>query len=384
MRKIIITSFFVILTLPPLAGLIFNESAFFKEKPSLSPLPAFSAGALLDPTFYNGIERYLDDRNPLRGIFIMSKNWLDVRIFQTTTTPKVHIGLKGWLYFRPAIESFFKADCEAHDRALKLAWMLHNMELELNRAGKQFVFIVAPNKATIYPEYIGGVPEPNGCGKNFYDLFLEALRKYPVNGFVRLDKAFKETKGPPLLYSKTGTHWNDRGAELTGELILKKLSTQEASYHMPKMNFRDKIVSSDFSHMLSVEVKNKITVADNIQYKSVVKTYNIEPHPSYADHWIKLITTAQAPADSQILPTAVVYRDSFMKSPIKLLKGSFKVIYARWSSIFPVADYDDYKAVASSKIIMIEIVERDLSKLEIRPRLLKAIINTYGTSRYDG
>jgi len=367
MRRTIICVFFLVLTVGPVTGLLIKKSAFFKERPFLSPLPAFSGEALLDKEFYRGLGGYLDDRNPFRKQLIMAKAWVDLRLFKSSPARNIHMGLKGWLYFKPGIHDFLKNDCNKKEQALGLARDLHGLELKLKKAGKRFVFIVAPDKVTIYPEYMGGVREANECGKNFYDLFLEALKKYPVKGFVRLDRALKEAKGPSLLYYRKGSHWNDRGAALISKLILEKLSTPEVSYRLPKIHFRRKRILSELSPMLAINLFEHAPFADKIGFSEDVTSIGVEPLAFFFGEWITLKTSTRGRAGRALLPKIIIYRDSFMTAPIKLLKGSFRAIYARWSNVFPAAEGADAKELASAKIVLIEVVERDLEKVKIRP-----------------
>ncbi|MFQ5354709.1 MAG: hypothetical protein ACE5DR_07150 [Thermodesulfobacteriota bacterium] len=328
-------------------------------------MPVFASGSLIDDNFYNSLESYLNFRNPFRAEYIKSTSWLDVIIFKTSSTANVHRGLNNWMYYRPAIKSFLKADCPKKVKAFELAKSIHRLEERLKKTGKRFVFVVAPDKATIYPEYMGGVREANDCGKNFYDLFLEALKKYPVKGFVRLDQRFLEEKKTNLLYYTGGTHWNDRGAALAAKLILEKLSTPNVSYRLPHIDFREKKILSESAPMLSVDLYELTPVAHTIRFQADVKTDNIEALPFFPGEWTKIRTTSHCPSCRPLLPKAIIYRDSFMTSTLKFIKGSFEEIYARWSSVFPEATRSGVRELATSDIVIIEIAERDMDKLKI-------------------
>jgi len=378
MRKKAICIFFLSIILGPVAGLFVKGTDFFQERPFLTPFPVFTTRSMVGRGFYKGIEGYLDDRNPFRGEFIKTNAWMDVSLFHTSPTPNVHIGLHGWLYFKPAFHSFFKADCSKRPQALRLARRLHNLELVLKKAGKRFIFVVAPDKSSIYPEYMGGVRESNNCGKNFFGLFLNALKKFPVQGFVRLDKALLAAKKNNLLYYSGGTHWNDRGAVIASKLILKKLSTPEVTYRLPKITFQEKEMLSETAPMISANLFERAPFADKIGFSKNVKTTGIRPLPFFPNEWVLLRTETQNRDDKPLLPKAMIYRDSFMTAPIKILKSSFREIFARWTYIFPFGnkeDKEDTEELATSKIIIIEAVERNLDQLRIRPMLAIKQIN---------
>ena len=368
MRKTVITLVFIAIISAPALGYVLGESALFRERPALSPLPAFSGRALLDSKFYSALEDYLDKRNPFREQLIRTRAWIDVRVFGSSSAPDVHMGRKGWRYYRPALQSFSKDDCEKTPRAYRLARRLHRLEEVLREAGKRLVFVVAPDKATIYPENVGGTPPHNGCGKSFYDLLLEAMKKFPVHGFVRLDKALEEAKKYGPVYYMGGAHWNDRGAAIAAGLILEKLSTKDVSYRLPELEFEEKEVLSETSPMLAVALYERTMSAKEIGSGRKIVTTGIKKSPDLPGQWLILKTRAEEGAKRPLLPRTVMYRDSFMTAPLRFLKGSFREIYARWSHFFPEKKGTDAEEIEAAGIVIIEIAERDLPLLTIRLR----------------
>ena len=86
------------------------------------------------------------------------------------------------------------------------------------------MFSIVPDKAAIYPEYVGRLPRDHGkdCGESLYDLFVEMCRQSRVDWFVRLDDlltAARRRGVPP--YDKTGAVWNREGARIAAEALLK-------------------------------------------------------------------------------------------------------------------------------------------------------------------
>ncbi len=374
MRKNLIVFFFLIVSLAPAAGLLFNDGDFFRERPFIAPLPPLTASSLLENRFYRGLEDYMGDRNPLRGRLIRAKAWIDLRIFGSSPTHEVHIGKDNWLYYRPALRSYEKNDCPRTRQAYTLARRLQRLENFLHEAGKRLVFVVAPDKATIYPEYVGGVPEENICGKSFYDLFLLAMKRFPVKGFVRLDRALIEAKKDGLLYYRGGTHWNDRGAALAAGLILEKLSGEGENPGLPKVMFEEREMLCEDSPMLSVALHERAPFAKKIEFSEDVTTTGIKPLPFFPGEWVLLRTKAEPRSKRPLFPKAIIYRDSFMTAPLKFLGGAFSGIYARWSHFFPEARGADPVELRRSKIVIVEIVERDLPLLTIRLKILEEII----------
>jgi len=65
-----------------------------------------------------------------------------------------------------------------------------------------------------------------------------------------------------------------------------------------------------------------------------------------------------------------MYRDSFMTVPLLMIEGSFQEIDALWSHKIPVAPKIDAIALKKSKIVIIEVVQRNLFKLQIQKKAL--------------
>jgi hypothetical protein len=102
---------------------------------------------------------------------------------------------------------------------------LHALERIIEASGRQFLFIVAPNKSTVYPEHVGFVPNAAGCNRSRYDLLLENIDEYPLRSFVRLDEQLRNAKELYAhLYDKTSTYWNGLGAMVGAETIHQWIS----------------------------------------------------------------------------------------------------------------------------------------------------------------
>ncbi len=383
MRKTVITLIFIALLCAPAAALVLGERTLFRENPTLTKLPAIRGSSFLDRDFYRAVEDYIDKRNPFREELIRTKAWIDVRLFRSSSAPDVHMGRDGWRYYKPALKSFMKDGCAKAPMAYRLARRLHRLEKILQAAGKRLVFVVAPDKARIYPEYVGGAAPRGGCGRSFYDILLTAMERFPVEGFVRLDEALAEAKKSGPLYYRGGAHWNERGAALAAGLILEKLSTPAHTYRLPEVVYEEREVLSETSPMLAVSLYERSEFAKEIRYGRRPETIGIKARPSLPGEWILMRTRVRGRAADGLLPRTVMYRDSFMSAPLKFLKGSFREIYARWGHVFPERKGADPEEIASAGIILIEIAERDLPLLEIRLKGAEKMLN-HGSLRRAG
>ncbi len=365
MRKKIITGFFVLIITSGVYGLAFGLQTKLDEKRHLAPAPAFKAERLLKSNYYAKLGRFLEDRHPYRRPFIVAKNWIDYYIFDTSPSPLVHIGTDGWLYYKRGMRDYFKNSCNKREKARNIARELNSIEKVINASGKRFFLIVAPDKATIYPEHVGIERRPGSCGKSFYDLFLDALKEFPVRGFIRLDKKLIAAKKDSLLYFKKGTHWNYRGSVLVSKVILERLSTAERRGRMPHIRFTHRKIKRDLADLLGI---NLYEMAETARITGKAGTVSTEKMPRLSNGMTHIRMRAVSKTQSPLLPRTVIYRDSFMTLPFTIIDGSFDRLDALWAHRLPLYDKKYLDLTSASNIIILEVVERDLYNVLIKEK----------------
>ena len=219
MKKILSLIFLFLLIVPAMAWLIGLDFGINVDDKKLDP-PHPHGWAFLDNEYYLSFDQYLSYTFSLRSALTFAKNWLDYHIFRTTDSRSVHIGRDGWLYTSKSIDDYRKEACEDKMEVNRMLLELHALEMILQASGRQFLFFVAPNKSSIYPEHVGFVPKSTGCNHSRYDLFLQNIKKHPLRSFIRLDDGLRAAKEHyPQLYEKTSTYWNIRGALVASQKI---------------------------------------------------------------------------------------------------------------------------------------------------------------------
>jgi len=369
MRKIT-TLIFIILLISPILG---NISGFrneqLHENRELVNLPEYSANNLLDPNYYSNIERYYNDQFVYRRELIKAKSLIDYYVFNTSITSKVYIGEKEWLYLRTELPDYQKDGCRAREDMRELASQISRMEYILNKKGKKLLFIVAPNKSTIYPEYVGLLQSTYGCNKSKYDLLLEAFNEYPVKGFIRLDDKLLLAKGDKELYYWDDTHWNVNGAMIASIEILKYLNPITWEKSFPVVNTAHEQMDGELTNMMAVRRLTKKVFIKNTSYPFKIDENILEPEdrirPKY-EFKAKSIS-------NDLIPRTVILRDSFMNLPLIFIKGSFEQLDTYWWQ-FHLSDQRVAEDLRSSKVIIIECVERFLEPLKSKlPIILSAL-----------
>ncbi len=236
MKKILSIIFVLILFTPAAVWLARLDFDMQVEHIGLKP-PRFDGRALLNNDYYRSFDQYLNDSFAIRDPLLFAKRWLDYHLFKMTDTVAVHVGRQGWLYSRKSIEDYQKQACDDQLLIDRMALELHALDHILASSGRQFVFTVAPNKSSIYPEYLGFIPSGGSCGRSRYDLLLEAFARHPLKNFIRLENRLLNAKAAnKWLYNPSGTHWNDLGARVAArairEQVLQDVAHQRAFDHL--------------------------------------------------------------------------------------------------------------------------------------------------------
>jgi alginate O-acetyltransferase complex protein AlgJ len=130
---------------------------------------------------------------------------------------EVVLGTHGWLYYvGPAGEKLL-------DRHVRGREPLSQDELDrwreflLERArrfrsiGARYVFVIAPNKESIYPEYLPEWIGPS-VGPSHLDQLMAHMKSATDVTVIDLRPALLAEKKVSVVYFKADTHWNTRGA----------------------------------------------------------------------------------------------------------------------------------------------------------------------------
>ena len=323
---------------------------------------AMSLTDLRHVEFYRCVDSVFNERFPYRDALRHAKAWVDYYVFHGSQVRDVHVGRNGWLNYRYELRDYQKDACDQAQAMKDLAHSLHELEEVIETSGKRFVFIVAPNKSTIYPEYVGLSRSPT-CGKSAYDLLLEALGEYPVKQFLRLDELLLAAKHHNQIYYKTDTHWNEAGALIVARTLLQRLAPDKWHDYLGEVVMTTSPHLGNLAAMMGLHVSE---MALSIQTKPWETVSMEERSPKVLD--VRHDRMSPVASDRAILPRAVFYRDSFMNAPLGILGGAFAETDSYWiqrGGNIRVPTPGSENVIKLSKIIVLEVWEHHLPELHI-------------------
>jgi alginate O-acetyltransferase complex protein AlgJ len=285
-----------------------------------------------------------------RGLEIY--NEIQYRFLGSNVYQNVLIGKEGWLYLTDEDNlRYFQCDQPFSpgelDTLVKNVKEMHKFSKE---NGAEFVFLIAPNKESIYPEFL-----PDGIGKSGkscrMDQVLQALQK---SGLETLDlrKTLAAEKTSDQLYYKTDTHWNDTGAFLAYRAVLSELinvfpSLQiwSSAEFLPVNRSR----GGDLSKLIPLldPIFEETVILEPIRDRKAVIAQGVDNQTILSETGVKSY------------PDAVVFRDSFFMGLLPFFAENFNQSLYRWSFDF------DKNLILSEKpdIVIYEIAERYLNML---------------------
>src|ERR1700752_218125 len=223
-----LATFFVLVTfLPPLATLARVRVAPLTEKRALTPRPSFAPTIEDLRTFPRQFDDYWNDAFGFRPTLVRSYTaiawWLG-----SSPSDKVVIRRAGWLFagddYR-AVESYRAT--RPFTRA-QLRWWRRTLEARrawLEKRGIAYVFVIAPDKATIYPEDIPHELNRVGAATRV-DQLVTYLGRHSDFRVVDVRGALREAKARAPVYEPLDSHWNDYGTWVVYRLIVDRIGAR--------------------------------------------------------------------------------------------------------------------------------------------------------------
>jgi alginate O-acetyltransferase complex protein AlgJ len=358
MRSRLIIGAFIAALVVPLAAFVAGAGTAERnyEAAALHPKPEWKgvrhgfayAGAWLD---------YFDDHFGLRQPLIRVHALASMRLFHTSPSPTVIAGRDGWLYYADdgALEDYVSASL-MNDEDLD-AWraMLVDTRDSLRRRGIGFVVLIAPDKHVVYPEHLP--PSLHHVGESRIDQLLTCLRTTTDLSVVDVRQPLATQKMREQIYYKTDSHWNDRGAYVGYDALLRAVGKQLPGVEpLPRSAFLD-VEAIEPGHDLA----DMLGLADVLQERA----FNLQPRVARRARILepenlnleglevaRVVTEVPDPR----LPRIVVFRDSFMTQLIPFVSEHFSRAVYLWQKEVD----EDVIAQENPAVVIYEMVGRRL------------------------
>lgn len=284
----------------------------------------------------------------IRKLYDIRFTWLKERVFHD-----VLVGEDGWLYYTGEENlNYFQRVAPFSTQQLKKFRLelniLHNF---LSQRGILLVFVVAPNKESIYPDHLPPFVEQSDNPARLDQLLDDFAREDGLE-IIDLRSVLLSGRQMGQTYHATDTHWNDLGAYLAYRRILEPVQAAFPQIRPPDLQQytrQEEEYRGDLSRLLPLS---------HPQVEQTSRLVPLQPRRQAVlsdDIYGLYLTEVADPA----LPRVVVFRDSFFDALVPYFSEHFsRAVYSRAFSI-------DYNLIEAEQpdVVVLEVAERYLGML---------------------
>ncbi len=220
------TGFLALIYLPLLdSGFKLDRTPQPNENRELAKFPKFGVGSSGFDDFLARLSAYYSDHFGFRKRLIVSYNQWKQKLFRESPVTAVLTGQEGWLYYTGdrMIEEYIGATLFTDAQLREWQRVLEVRRDALARRGIQYLFVIAPNKQTIYPEHLPNWLQRSGATTKL-DQFVAHMGTHSTVPILNLRDSLLRAKSWQRVYPRTDTHWNDCGAFIATQQIIEKLA----------------------------------------------------------------------------------------------------------------------------------------------------------------
>ena len=229
------------------------------EKPELT-LGNFASGL-----YQSDLERYIGDHLGFREFFIRSYNQTVYSCFDAITNDNVVEGRNHELFLKMYLDdvtgnslwgTYDDVETAKADARKNVEETLRMIDT-LRQHGINFLFVFAPSKTRVYPEWL-----PEHYQVFYFSLqeyYIELFKEYgiPHIDFLNYFRSIKDQVVYPL-YTKAGTHWAASTIPWVADSILRKMEDL-TRYDLPSAQLVDTCVTTDY-YIMDKELEGQMNL----------------------------------------------------------------------------------------------------------------------------
>lgn len=335
-----------------------EKQAINSENRNLEPFPSLNFENPI--SFFNKFDKYYKDHFGLRLSFFKAyRNLIWNGLHENPLPRKVLLGKEDWLYFayKNVLTEITGMKIFSKGELMKITENIQEIRNWTEARGIKFYVSIAPNKHTVYPEYL---PFTTGEKVTKLSQLKKHLKQEIDFELIDLGEEIICRKAKRLLYFKDDTHWNDWGAFWGYRALIKTIqkdfeTVQPLTQKQLSVGSQEHL--GDLRRMMcSVQKERapKIEVLDfplskQLKDRLKVPIYYQKDASNYENRYQKKNRTKKM----------LVFRDSFTEGLKKYLNETFG------ESVYIYHFKFDRDLVLKEKpdLIVYEIAERDLNKL---------------------
>lgn len=349
--NIIYIAIFLVISLVPLFTFSGKQAAIGNE--TEADKPALSDGL----KFTANVDSYFSQKFGFRNRLVYAQNVLKETIFKTSGQSDVIVGEDGWLFYGRALDDFLGTSVLDEVSIERMGVILSMMQEYVERQDGEFIFVSAPNKMSVYGEYMPYYYiEENGQGN--YELLYDRLTALGVNTVqLKNELALKKLAGVQL-YHKLDSHWNNYGAAIAYEAMAEALSDVYGEAYSGYTHYSG--LPYSIKNNFSGDLQSMLLPGSKVKDEQV--EFDVEEGFEYLNRFRgvdDLVISTQNNA-AAVDKNATLFRDSFGNALYRFFANEYTSLTAKRE-----IPYNIYQAASESELVAVELVERNLKNLLI-------------------
>lgn len=356
---------FAVCTIPFL-GMIFGWGSESTENRTLSGLPelfiATEDSTEVNLEYTNELSDYFSENFGFRQEIVTANSVMNEKLFFRSANEKVILGKDGWYYFNETKDDYTGSSALSERGIYRLKKTLDLMNEYAEGNNITMVFFSAPNKNSIYPQFM-----PNNIRKSQQSSNLDRLNdimadsEYYINMKSQIEKLAQDDTR--YCYLKNDSHWNNLGALTAFNTVEDNLNSRIKNF-----DFKSYSVDSDVTEILTegdlTDMLYPALEKTDVQYDLGIPVEFSSEQPITNTMASEINTTCQGRYFN-----AICYRDSFFNSMINITSNAFARV--RYTRTFP---YDVTAARSGNfNVAIVEIAERNLPTLLNEAPIMDAV-----------
>ena len=330
------------------------------------------ASGKFDTSFAEQTGDYFSKKFAFRRELVDLGDKIKAGIFGTSGQDGVVCGRNGYLFYKDSFNDFLGRDELSDYQIASMAYDLKLMQDELGSQDIRFLFTIAPNKNSLYPELMPKRYRPDTALRNAARLVpaLKDLGVFYTDLYSLFEKQKTDADTSGVMYLKGDSHWNNKGAAMVTEKLMEALGREHEEFD--KEHY---IIRKDFNGDLYKMLYPASIVTDKQIYydKMTASEYNKRVRISVIDDETGEMTETEMAKDpewsyaSEIKTESLtgktgsllMIRDSFGNSLAPFIADEFEE-----AEFLNGTPYDLSKAIDGDRdTVIFETVERNLDRL---------------------
>lgn len=335
-KIVLMVAFLGLLALPTLDTFFgLDRAPAPNEKRELAKFPTFEPSAPGVKKFFVGLETYYNDHFGFRNRLIRWNNRWKKNWFKDTSFADVINGKEGWYFFTGGrmIEHYRGTLLFSQDDLLAWENLLEGRRDWLAQRGIKYLFVVPPNKQSVYSEYLPDWLKRVGSTTKL-DQFVQHMKANTTLEIVDLRQPLIDGKDKGRLFMYTDSHWNMLGGFVAYQTVVKHLQVmfpdiQPLALEQFEQRFEDR-PGGDLAAMLGQEAtmieKDDITLVPKAGVPSF-ETHSLTN--MFNKKWARFAEPVLT-KNPNATRKAIIFRDSFTGCLLPFLGCHFKESYFIW------------------------------------------------------